>query len=238
MLARNRDERYYTSIHRVRSYNISYLERTSLGKSRFVMHILHPDYIFMADRPMQRRSQLRKRGEAMNTRELPHEAQVTIRPLMEHDRSALHAFGMALPQNDLLYLEDDYQNQEIITRLINAHAAENWRQLVAVTADGKIAGYAAARSLPGWSNHVANVRLLVADGWRRTGLGTRMAQAILAAARDLGAAKVMIEMAEEQRGGQAIFFRLGFSVEGTLRKHASGRDGQLHNIVVMSYFVQ
>lgn len=169
--------------------------------------------------------------------ELPSDTQVTIRPLMEQDRSALYAFGLALPQNDLLYLEDDYQNQEIITRLINAHAAENWRQLVAVSADGQIAGYAAARRLPGWSNHVANVRLLVGDGWRRTGLGTRMAQAILAAARELGAAKVLVEMAEEQRGGQAIFFRLGFSVEGTLRNHASGRDGKLHNIVVMAYFV-
>src|SRR3569832_144224 len=63
-----------------------------------------------------------------------------IRPLGEDDRAALLAFGQALPQDDLLYLEDDFQSPEISSRLVNAHQAENWRQIVAES-DGEIVGY-------------------------------------------------------------------------------------------------
>src|SRR5215510_9029365 len=114
---------------------------------------------------------------------------VTIRPLGEDDYAALLAFGAALPQDDLLYLENDFQNPDIIRRLVNAAAAENWRQIVA-QADGSIVGYSAVRRLSGWSSHVADIHLTVSDGWRRSGLGTAMAQAIFDAARDLGVSKV------------------------------------------------
>src|SRR5215216_5676628 len=80
----------------------------------------------------------------------------TIRPLGEADRTALLAFGQALPQDDLLYLEDDFQSPEIIARLVNAHQAENWRQTVA-EAGGEIIGYSSVRRLPGWSSHVADI---------------------------------------------------------------------------------
>src|SRR5690349_15533073 len=90
---------------------------------------------------------------------------VTIRPLDDVDRRALLAFGRALPQRDLLYLQDDLSNPEIITRLINARYAENWRQLVASAGD-QIIGYTALRRLPGWSRHVADINLVVSAGWR------------------------------------------------------------------------
>jgi hypothetical protein len=63
---------------------------------------------------------------------------VTIRFLADSDRAALMQFGQRLPQDDLLYLEDDLQNPDIINRLVNAYAAENWRQVVAALDDGTI----------------------------------------------------------------------------------------------------
>jgi RimJ/RimL family protein N-acetyltransferase len=135
---------------------------------------------------------------------------VTIRPLDENDYTALLAFGAALPQDDLLYLENDFQNSDIIRRLVNAAAAENWRQVVAV-ADGAIIGYSAVRRLSGWSSHVADIHLTVGKGWRRSGLGTAMAQ--------------------------AIFERLGFRVEGMLSQHARDRHGRQHNLIILAYHV-
>jgi GNAT superfamily N-acetyltransferase len=161
---------------------------------------------------------------------------VAIRPLDENDRTALLAFGRALPQDDILYLEDDFHSPEIIARLVNAHRAENWRQVVA-EAEGAIVGYSAVRRLPGWSSHVADIVLLVKEDWRRTGLGTVLAQAIFDAARDLGATKVIVEMLEKQHGGRAIFERLGFRVEGTLGLHARDRLGRDHNLLILSYHV-
>jgi RimJ/RimL family protein N-acetyltransferase len=169
---------------------------------------------------------------------------VTIRPLGEDDYAALLAFGTALPQDDLLYLENDFHNPDIIRRLVNAAAAENWRQVVAVAGPGlsgvegtAIVGYSAVRRLSGWSSHVADIHLTVGKGWRRNGLGTAMAQAIFDAARDLGVSKVIVEMMERQNAGRAIFERLGFRVEGTLSQHARDRHGQRHNLMILAYHV-
>lgn len=179
-----------------------------------------------------------QRIEAASSVALKDGRAVTIRPLLEGDREALTAFGAGLPKNDLLYLEDDFTHPEIIARLINAYAAENWRQIVAVTDDGAIVGYSAALRMPGWSNHVANIRLIVDQCWRRSGLGMQMAQAVVEAARDLDATKVTVNMLAAQTAGQAIFSRLGFAVEGQLARHAIDRDGRLQDVVIMSAFVR
>jgi RimJ/RimL family protein N-acetyltransferase len=161
---------------------------------------------------------------------------VTIRPLVEDDGAALIAFGASLSQDDWLYLEDDFQNPEIIKRLVNAHAAENWRQILAVV-DDTVIGYSSVRRLPGWSNHVAEIQLIVSEGWRQSGLGTAMAPVIFAAARDLGVAKVIVEVTEQQAGGRAIFERLGFRIEGILSDHVRDRHGNRHNLLILAYHI-
>lgn len=163
--------------------------------------------------------------------------EVTIRPLGEADRVRLLEFGKQLPVDDWLYLETDLHNPEIIARLVNAAAAENWRQVVAV-ADDQIVGYSAVRRLPGWSSHVGDIQLIISEGWRRCGLGTVLAQAIFDAARELGVDKVIVEMLETQFGGKAIFERLGFNVEGVLSDHAHDRQGRRHNLLVLAYHVR
>lgn len=179
-----------------------------------------------------------QRIEAAGSVALKDGRQVTIRNLQENDRAALTTFGQSLPKNDLLYLEDDFTHPEIIARLTNAANAENWRQIVALSDDGAIVGYTAALRMPGWSHHVANIRLIVLPRYRRSGLGMQLAQVIVEAARDLGAAKVTVDMLAALTAGQAIFSRLGFAVEGQLARHAIDRDGNLHDIVIMSAFVR
>jgi ribosomal protein S18 acetylase RimI-like enzyme len=158
---------------------------------------------------------------------------VTIRPLDELDRQALLAFGRALPYGDLLYLADDLSSPEVIARLINARFAENWRQLVALAGD-QIIGYGALRRLPGWSRHVAGIHLVVSAGWRRYGLGTLLAQALVDTASDLAIDKLIVELIENQRAGRAIFERLGFQIEGRFSSHAYDRQGSCHTLIVMA----
>lgn len=177
------------------------------------------------------------RVEAATPITLRNGQQVTIRPLAEDDRAALMRFGQQLPQDDLIYLEDDLQSPEIINRLVNASAAENWRQIVAVRDDGEIVGYSAVRRLTGWSSHVGDIQLMVESNYRRSGLGTEMAKVIFDAARGLGVAKVIVEILAVQTGGRAIFERLGFSREGIFSKHAHDRHGNRHDLVVMAYHV-
>jgi L-amino acid N-acyltransferase YncA len=161
----------------------------------------------------------------------------TIRPLDEPDRTALLAFGRALPQGDLLYLEDDLSCPEMIARLINARLAENWRQLVA-SVGNQIIGYGALRQLPGWSRHVAGVNLIVSAGWRRCGLGTALAQALVDSAPDLQIDKLIVELIETQHAGRAIFDRLGFQIECRLSSHVCDRQGRCHTLIVMAQRVR
>ena len=176
-----------------------------------------------------------ERIEASTTKTLRDGRTVTIRPIAESDRAALQAFGENLPAKDSLYLEDDFQNPEITTRLANAAAAEHWRQFVAQAEDGTIAGYTSVRQLPGWSAHVADIYLVVAEDWRHAGLGSILAEKIFAAARNLQAAKVIVQMLDDQVDGKDIFHHLGFQVEGTLRKHACDRNGKFHDLLILSY---
>jgi len=158
----------------------------------------------------------------------------TIRPLQACDRAALLAFGSALPQYDLQYIEDDFLSPEVINRLINMCAAEHWRQFVATAGDA-IVGYSSIRRLPGWSGHVGAIHLVVGGGWRRSGLGSALALATLEAAPELALTQVIVEMLEEQTAGRAIFARLGFGVEGVLEEQVCDRLGRRHNLLVMGY---
>lgn len=165
------------------------------------------------------------------------ETPVTVRLLMEHDQTRLLDFGAALPLDDVTYLEEDYHSPEIITRLVNASHAENWRQIVALVGN-QIIGYSAVRRLPGWSRHVGDMRLLIRPDWRRCGLGTVLGQSIFDAASELGVDKVIIEMLETQSGGRAIFERLGFQIEGVLTDHVIDRQGQRQNMIVLAYHIR
>lgn len=160
-----------------------------------------------------------------------------VRPLDEQDRLALLRFGAQLPEDDWLYLEDDFRSPEIITRFVNAYAAENWRQLVAV--DGQeIVGYSIVRRLAGWSSHVGDIGLVVADSWRRRGVGTMLARAVFDSARELNVSKLIVEMLETQCAGRGIFERLGFRIEGHLSGHARDHNNQVHDMLIMSYHIE
>ena len=60
---------------------------------------------------------------------------ITIRLIQSEDKDALLAFGIALPEEDWLYLESDMRSADTVARLANAQGAEHWRQVVAVDGD-------------------------------------------------------------------------------------------------------
>ncbi len=164
----------------------------------------------------------------------PRQPGVTIRPLAEDDGDALAAFGSALPEDDWLYLDIELQNRQTVDRLVRAHAASNWRQIVAV-AEHEIVGYANVRLLPGWQGHVGDAHLVISPSRRRHGLGALLAQAILVAGSELGVVKLILEMVEEQSAGRQIFERLGFRQEGLLVDQARDQHGRLHNLLVLGH---
>jgi len=160
--------------------------------------------------------------------------QVVIRRLREDDQDALLAFGAALPKDDWLYLDVELQLPATVARLVNAVEARNWRQVVAL--DGsRIVGYANVRQLPGWKQHGGDIVLVVGEGYRRHGVGTALAEAVIDAARELPVSKLILEIVEEQLAGRLIFKRLGFRLEGLLEDHAVDYLGNSRNLVLLSH---
>jgi ribosomal protein S18 acetylase RimI-like enzyme len=100
-----------------------------------------------------------------------------------------------------------------------------------------VRGYVAVLRLPGWSDHVGEVRLVVAPGARGSGLGRELARHALVSGVQAGLTKLVVEVVAEQGAALALFSALGFSGEALLRDHIRDRDGQLRDLMVLAHHV-
>jgi len=120
---------------------------------------------------------------------------------------------------------------------------------MAALQDGRMAGLAARRGgqLVGcssiytdplsWSRHVGELRVLVASSERGRGLGRCLIQECFIQALELGLKKLVAQMTTNQTGAIAVFEDLGFHPEALLRQHVADRDGDLHDLVLLSHDV-
>src|SRR6476659_6656959 len=107
-----------------------------------------------------------------------------------------------------------------------------------VALDGSdIVGYAAVRTLPEWSNHAVELRLVVDPTRRSGGVGRTLARYALVEALRAGHRKLVVELAADQENALAMFSSLGFVGEALLRDHIRDRDGEFHDLVMLAHFV-
>lgn len=107
-------------------------------------------------------------------------------------------------------------------------------------ADGRIV---ASQTVDPWSgivthefDHVATMGTWVAEGWRRRGLGRRLAEVSFAAARAEGYEKVFTEVRADNPESLAYHFSLGFTVAGTASRLARLR-GRYLDVVFIELFL-
>ena len=89
----------------------------------------------------------------------------------------------------------------------------------------EVTGYVAVRPLPGWSDHVGEVRLVVAParrapGWAGSSPGTPWCRPW-----GPGLTKLVVEVVAEQGAALALFTDLGFTGEALLVDHIRDRNG-------------
>ncbi len=80
---------------------------------------------------------------------------------------------------------------------------------------------------------VADLGMLVAQEWRRRGVGSALMEAGVAWAREAGAHKVVLQLWPHNRGALALYRKFGFVQEGLLRRHYPRRNGELWDAVMM-----
>lgn len=162
---------------------------------------------------------------------------ITIRPLTRADLPAVARFAAALPPHDLLFLSRDLQHARVIDAWMASVDAGDIESLVAITDDGTVmATTATVRDPLSWSAHVAELRLLVAPEARGQGLGRVLLEACIQLAVDGGATKLVARMTPDQTGAITMFEETGFRGEALLRDHVRGRDGEYHDLAILSFF--
>jgi L-amino acid N-acyltransferase YncA len=148
---------------------------------------------------------------------------------------ALVRFFAALPEGDLTFIKEDVTDPDTVRSW--ASGPTSGGRWVAVE-DGEVTGYVAVRPLPGWSDHVGEVRLVVAPARRGTGLGRELARRALMEAVGAGLTKLVVEVVAEQGAALALFTELGFTGEALLTDHIRDRSGQLRDLMVLAHHVQ
>ena len=148
----------------------------------------------------------------------------------EHCDALLRFFG-DLPEGDRTFIKEEVTDPETVRAWTTG--GNRW----VVVEDGEVRGYVAVLRLPGWSDHVGEVRLVVAPAARGSGLGRDLARHALVAGVEAGLTKLVVEIVAEQGAALALFSALGFSGEAVLRDHIRDRDGQLRDLMVLAHHV-
>ena len=84
---------------------------------------------------------------------------------------------------------------------------------------------------------MGELRVIVDPDMRGKGLGQKLTQESFAIALELGLEKLMAQMTVDQRGAIAVFEGLGFRAEALLHDHVKDREGNKHDIVILSHDV-
>jgi L-amino acid N-acyltransferase YncA len=159
---------------------------------------------------------------------------MAVVPLGPERCAALLRFFEALPEGDRTFIKEEVTDPETVRSWATGPAAGGrW----VAEDDGEVTGYVAVRPLPGWSDHVGEVRLVVAPSRRGTGLGRDLARRALVEAVNAGLSKLVVEIVAEQGSALALFTGLGFTGEALLTDHIRDRNGDLHDLMVLAHHV-
>lgn len=157
---------------------------------------------------------------------------MSVVPLAPEHADALSRFFAELPPGDLTFIKEDV-GEPATVRSWAAAAQDRW-----LTLDGDaVSGYLAVCRLPGWSDHVGEIRLVVHPAHRGTGLGRALARHALVRSVEAGLTKVVVELVADQERALGMFTALGFTGEALLRDHIRDRDGRLRDLVLLAHHV-
>src|SRR3954468_8166364 len=175
-----------------------------------------------------------------------------IVPLEGTHADALVDFFGSLPDSDRTFIKEEVTDPATVRALAAASPAGEGRgrargapagggrarRWVPLGEDGvEVIGYLAVQPLAGWSDHVGEIRLVVAPASRGTGLGRELARHALVQAVEAGLTKLVVEVVPDQGPALALFTALGFSGEALLQDQIRDRDGQLRDLMVLAHHV-
>jgi ribosomal protein S18 acetylase RimI-like enzyme len=154
-----------------------------------------------------------------------------IRAPAPDDLAPLLAFFARVPESERTFFKEEVLDRATVEDWLRS---DRGRRGLAVEPD-RVVGYVAVVPLPGWSDHVGEIRLVVDPERRGRGLGRALARWALLQAIDGGLRKLSVEVVADQEGAVAMFGALGFNAEGLLHDHVRDPHGELHDLVLLAH---
>ncbi|HEX5469724.1 MAG TPA: GNAT family N-acetyltransferase [Gaiellaceae bacterium] len=118
-------------------------------------------------------------------------------------------------------------------RYLKAIRRHSFAAVLVAEADDRIVGrLSIGRDAHPASEHVADVGLMVADGYRRRGIGRALMEAAEAWGRRVGVKKIELHVFPHNAGALALYERLGYRRVGCRRGHFRRSDGFVDAILM------
>jgi len=170
----------------------------------------------------------------MNNRvELKDGTSVVIRPMTAGDLDRSVAFFESLTPQDRLYLRHDVMRREEVAARIEAMQAGRAKRLVALDEETIIADAALELEPASWKQHVGEIRLIIANPYKRKGLGMLLARELYSMAVEAKVEEIMVRMMRPQLAARSIFRKLGFHEETLLPDYVKDAEGRKQDLVLM-----
>jgi len=161
-------------------------------------------------------------------------SEVLVRLMQQEDRDRLQEFFRGVPEGERIFLREDVTRPEAIEVRFRAMGRGRFLSLLA-EAEGRIVGDATLQRRPTyWLQHVAEVHVVVGQGYRRVGLAHNLLYELFDLARDQGIETLLAEMMSEQVAALSLFERLGFKREAIFRRLVKDLHGKKHDLVIMT----
>ncbi|MEX2645338.1 MAG: GNAT family N-acetyltransferase [Gaiellaceae bacterium] len=87
------------------------------------------------------------------------------------------------------------------------------------------------------SAHVADLGLMVAEGWRRQGIGRALLEAAVEWARGAGVRKLELHVFPHNEAAIRLYEQFGFEREGYRKQHYRRSTGDYVDAILMAYRV-
>jgi GNAT superfamily N-acetyltransferase len=156
-----------------------------------------------------------------------------LRPLRKDDEKALHAFFLAVPEPERMFIKHRVTEPAVIRDWCqNIDLGRNLPLLASM--NGKIVGAATLhQQLGGWKRHIGRVSVLVHPQYRGRGLARALVSEIVSIARHLSLERVEAEFIGEQEAAIKMFALLGFSNLVRLEDYVKDMQAIAHDYVLM-----
>ena len=158
---------------------------------------------------------------------------VVLRPLAEDDSDRLHAFFVSLPDEDRLFLRDNVTDPDLIRRWTSERDFNKVLPLVALDGDRIVADGTLHAGTTGWTQHVAQLRLVTARSHRHVGLGVLIAHDLVAMAAERNIEKIQAKIIEQDIGAMKMLVAVGFERMAVLKDMVRDQHGDNRDLVIM-----